>query len=123
MFMHDNESADVMQKFQEYQQELQGIMYQKEAMRMHFQEMQESLKELSSAKSDVYKAMGAILIKSDAETLKKELNDEAEMSEVRIKTLEKQEKVIREKLLAVQNKLIHAQAARSGVAIPGSGVK
>ncbi len=113
------ESHDIMQTFQEFQQELSNILYQKEAMRMHLQEMEASLKELSVAKSDVYKAMGAILIKADVETLTKELNDEREMIEVRAKSLEKQEKIVREKLIALQNKLIQSQAARSGVAIPG----
>lgn len=117
------ESHDIMQTFQEFQQELQNILYQKEAMRMHLQEMDASLKELSTAKSDVYKAMGAVLIKTDIETLKKELNDEAELIEVRTKSLEKQEKIVREKLVALQNKLIQSQAARSGVAIPGSAAK
>jgi len=112
-----------MQTFQEFQQELQSIMYQKEAMRMHLQELEASLKELSSAKSDVYKAMGAILIKSTPEQLTQELNEEREMIEVRAKSLEKQEKIVREKLVALQNKLIQSQAARSGVAIPGSGAK
>jgi prefoldin beta subunit len=117
------ESHDIMQTFQEFQQELQNILYQKEAMRMHLQELEASLKELAVAKSDVYKAMGAILIKATPEHLAKELNEEREMIEVRAKSLEKQEKIVREKLVALQNKLIQSQAARSGVAIPGSGAK
>lgn len=121
--MPEQESSDVMQKFQEHQQELQSIIYQREAMRMHLQEMEGSIKELSSAKSDVFKAVGAILIKTDAETLKKELADEKELIEVRLKSLEKQEKIVRDKLVAIQNKLIQSQAARSGVAIPGGGAK
>ncbi|MBU4245783.1 MAG: prefoldin subunit beta [Nanoarchaeota archaeon] len=117
------ESYDIMQIFQEFQQELQSIIYQKEAMRMHLQELEASLKELSAAKSDVYKAMGAILIKATPELLAKELNDERELIEVRTKSLEKQEKIVREKLTALQNQVIQSQAARSGAAIPGSGVK
>ena len=121
--MAGQESHDIMQTFQEFQQELQNILYQKEAMRMHLQEIEASLKELSTAKSDVYKAMGAVLIKTDIETLKNELSDEKELIEVRTKSLEKQEKIVREKLIALQNKLIQSQAARSGVAIPGNGAK
>lgn len=121
--MADPESHGIMQTFQEFQQELQSIMYQKEAMRMHLQELESSLKELSAAKSDVYKAVGAILIKTNSEQLAKDLNDEKELIEVRAKSLEKQEKIVREKLIALQSKLIQSQAARSGVAIPGSGAK
>lgn len=121
--MAQNDMQDISIQFQQFQQELQNILYQKDAMRMHLQEIESSLKEISSAKSDVFKAVGAVLIKADADTLKKELADQAEMVEVRLKTIEKQEKIVREKLVSMQNKLIQSQAVRSGVAITGGGAK
>ena len=58
-----------------------------------------------------------------AKELAKELAEEKETSDVRVKSLEKQEKIVREKLIALQNKLVQSQAARSGVAIPGTTTK
>ncbi len=110
-------------QFQQLQQQLQAVLYQKEAMRLHSEEIEGALKELSLAKSDVYKAVGAVLIKTDAPALEKELEEEKETLEVRTKSLDKQEKMVRDQLISIQNKLIQSQAARSGVAIPSSGAK
>lgn len=88
-----------------YQQQLQSIVTQKEAMSMQTTEIQKALTELSTAKDDVYKVAGPLLIKSDPEAVKKELNDKLDFIILRIKTLEKSEKRLKEQFDEISQKL------------------
>lgn len=59
----------------------------------------------AKASAEVYKAVGRILIRSDLKDLKKELADDAETLDVRLKSIEKQEGKVRDKALELQKKL------------------
>ena len=68
-------------------------------------ELDKALEELKKATTeDVYKAVGPILIKSTKKDLEKELSEKKETLELRLKSLQKQEDRIKEKLKGVQEK-------------------
>ena len=88
-----------------HQQQLQSLVAQKEALNMQTTEIQKALTELSTTKDDVYKVAGPILIKTDLESVKKELGDKLDFISLRIKTLEKSEKRLKEQFEEISQKL------------------
>ena len=102
---NSQQAQQLLAQAQMYQQQLQAIVTQKEAFNMQFTEIQKALTELSSVKDDVYKAAGPVLIKTDVESVKKELNEKVEFITLRVKTLEKSEKRLKEQFEEISQKL------------------
>jgi prefoldin beta subunit len=91
------------------QQQLQNIMAQKEAMGIQILEIKKALDELEKTKEkEVFKIAGPILIKSDKAGVVKELKERDETFDMRIKSLEKEEKRIKLKIEDLREKLVKA---------------
>ena len=76
-------------QFQQLQQQLQAVLSQKFRMDAQLKEMEMTLEELNKAPADtpVYKNVGSLMIKvADKESLLKEIEDDKETTEVRVKT-------------------------------------
>lgn len=99
------QAQQLLEQAQMYQQQLQNLVAQKEALNMQTTEIQKALTELSTTKDDVYKVAGPILIKSDLESVKKELGDKLDFINLRVKTLEKSEKRLKEQFEEISQKL------------------
>ncbi len=95
-------------QFQQMQQQLQAVLNQKFQMEAQLREMQRTVVELNKAPEDVpvYKSVGALLIKAENKAaVLKEIEDDKETLEVRVKTLDRQEKFLREKYQSLQDQL------------------
>lgn len=70
-------------------------------------ESEKALEELKKAKDkeEVFKIVGPVLVKSTKSELIKELGEKKETAELRLKSLEKQEEMLRKKLEENQKKL------------------
>ncbi len=99
------QAQQLLEQAQMHQQQLQSLVAQKEALNMQTTEIQKALTELSTTKDDVYKVAGPILIKTDLESVKKELGDKLDFISLRIKTLEKSEKRLKEQFEEISQKL------------------
>ena len=98
-------------QFQQVQQQLQQILNQKFRMEAQLKEMDLTIDELKKTPEDspVYKNAGALMIKvSDREGLLKEIEDDKETTEVRVKSLDRQEKMLREKYTLMQDQISKA---------------
>jgi prefoldin beta subunit len=98
-------------QFQQVQQQLQQILNQKFRMEAQLKEMDLTIDELKKTpiESPVYKNVGALMIKvSDREVLLKEIEDDKETAEVRVKSLDRQEKMLREKYQLMQDQISKA---------------
>lgn len=106
-------------QFQMMQQQLQAVFIQKEGAGIQITENEKALAELGKVKAngDVYKAVGNILIKSTPDALKKELSEEKETMETRIKAMEKQEKFLKERLVELEGKLRASMGKKEGGAV------
>lgn len=95
-------------QFQQVQQQLQATSNQKIQMEAQKKEMERTVDELGKSEGDVYKNVGSLLLKvRDKEEVKNEILDSMETMDIRIKSLDRQEKGLREKyenLQAVINK-------------------
>lgn len=94
------------EQFQFYQQQLQGVLIQKESLKLQTMEIERALEELEKAKQkDAFKIVGNIMVSKGVEELKKELQEMRENAELRIKSLEKTEERIASKLKELQASL------------------
>ena len=93
---------DKLMQFQEMQNQLQSIAFQGQQMRQQLLEIDHALEVLEgSGDNRVYERAGPLFIESDAGKTKDKLKDDKELKEARLKSLEKQESKLREKLSAL----------------------
>ncbi len=86
------DAQQLLGQAQLYQQQLQGLMNQKELMNMQLIEIDKALEALETTKEkDVFKISGPILIKTGKLEVKKELKEKKDAISLRIKSLEKGE--------------------------------
>jgi len=98
-------------QFQQLQQQLQAILGQKYQMEAQMKEMERTVEELNKTTDDVpiYKSVGSLMIKAkDKTTVLKEIEDDRESLGVRVKTLDRQEKYMRERYQSLQDQLSKA---------------
>lgn len=98
------ETEQEIAQLQLYEQGLQNILMQKHQFQSQSIEIESALKELESTK-EAYKIVGNIMVASKKEDLKSELESKKETTNLRIKTLEKQENQIREKAKKLQEEV------------------
>ncbi|MFQ6085317.1 MAG: prefoldin subunit beta [Candidatus Bathyarchaeia archaeon] len=94
-------------RLQQLQQTLEATVVQKQQLELKLRETESALKELkkSSKGMTVYKSVGAILVKRDPEDLKKELAEELDLLNVRIKALARQEERSKGRLQELRKKV------------------
>ena len=92
------ESQENIQELQLLEQNMQNILFQKQAFQMEVVENESALNEIEKAGDDVFKIIGQLMIKSDKEKIKKELDEKQQLLNLRLKSLEKQESEFKEQL-------------------------
>jgi len=93
-------------QFQNYQQQMQSLLIQKESMKLQSIEADKALKELEKTQQkSAYKITGQIMISKPVEELKSELEEVKENIDIRIKSLEKSEERLTGRLKELQEKL------------------
>ena len=100
------ELEEVMNQLQGQNQQLQGIVSQKQTYMLQMHELEKALEHLAGVKDQkVYRAVGPLIIEAGKDEVKKELEENREDVDLRIKTLETQEEKIKKKLKENQKKL------------------
>jgi len=100
--------AEKEQKNQEMQileQNVQSLMFQKQAFQMELSETQAAMKEMANSE-EVYKIVGQLMVKSDAKKIKEELESKEKLLDLRIKSLDKQESEFLEKLEELKKEVL-----------------
>ncbi len=107
-------------EFERNRAQLMGISNQKRQLELQSNAFGAALTELKSTKEKkVYKAVGNILVLSDVKRVEKELSEQKESADVRLKSLQKQEETVIDKL----NKLKSMIEKSAGNAAPGKEKK
>ena len=100
------DTQKLLEQAQVYQQQIQGLIAQKETMKMQLLEMKKALEELEKSKeTEVFKLSGPVLIKEKKAEVEKDLKEKVEGLDVRVKTLQKSEDRIKEKIEELRKKL------------------
>jgi prefoldin beta subunit len=94
-------------RFQQLQQTLNAILIEKQRLEMELIEVKSALEELQKVSDDVvvYKAVGPVLIQTSKQKIVEELTERRDLTETRLKLLEKQEQRTREQLESLQKEL------------------
>ena len=91
-----------LQEIQFLEQNMQALIYQKQAFQTELAETQSAIKETEKSKEDVYKLVGQILIKTPKDKILEELKSKEKVLDLRLKTFEKQEAQFSERLQELQ---------------------
>jgi prefoldin beta subunit len=99
------ETQEKIGQLQMIEQNLQNLLAQRQQFQAQMVEIESALRELETSKT-AYKIVGNIMVSSDKESLQKDLKEKKEMAEIRIRTLEKQEKQLKEKAQKIQQEVL-----------------
>lgn len=100
------ETEQKIAQLQVMEQNLQGLMQQRQAFQAQLMEVENALSEVTGAKAPVYKIVGSIMISAEKETLKKDLTSRKEVLDLRLKSIQKQEDAMKEKAEALQGEVV-----------------
>ena len=101
----NQDTQEKIQRLQMIEQNLQNFMAQKQQFQSQLFELENALKELGTT-SQAYKIIGNIMVASDKEALTKDLEQKKEIAELRISSIEKQEKQLKEKAKNIQEEVM-----------------
>jgi len=105
--MEKDQTSQILGQAQLYSQQIQTVAAQKAALTMELHEIKRALEEVKKAKEKfVYKLSGPILIKVDSDELVKDFDEKETMVNLRLKTLEKQEMRLKEKIEELRTRMI-----------------
>ena len=99
------ETEQKISQLQMFEQSLQNFLGQKQQFQVQLVEVESALAELENT-DKAYKIVGNIMVESDKNELKTDLQSKREMLELRIKTMEKQETQVREKASKLQSEIL-----------------
>jgi len=106
----DKETEQLLNQAQIYQQQIQTILTQKNALALELNEIKKALEEIEKTNGkSVFKISGPILIQMDTKDAKKDLEEKENIINLRMKTIEKQESKLREKIEELRSKLTKSQ--------------
>ena len=95
-----------IEEFERNRAQLYGISQQKQQMQVQSMTLKQALEELEKTKEKrVYKAVGNILIQEDTVKVKKDLEEKKISVDLRLKTLQKQEESLINKLNKIKSEL------------------
>ena len=102
----DKETQEKIKELQMHEQNLNNLLMQKQAFQIELIEAENALLELTKAKDDVYKMFGNIMIKSDKNKIKEELEKRKELLSLRVKSIEKQESQVAKQSEELRNDVL-----------------
>lgn len=105
--MDKRELNKKIEQFEALRQTLYAVLMQKQKIKQQFDEIENAIGELEkiSEGSEVFKMVGNIMIRKSKEAVLGELKDKKEFLEIRLKSLDKQEQTLKEKLEKLQKEL------------------
>jgi prefoldin beta subunit len=104
-------SENKIQEMQFLEQNLHGLIHQKQAFQIELSETKAALKELKNADDEVFKIIGQLMVKSEKSKMEAELLDREKILDLRVKSLEKQEKSLTEKAELMREEIMKSLKA------------
>lgn len=101
------EAESKIAQLQLIEQNLTNLLNQKQNFQAQQIEINNALEELKKTQGKTYKIIGQVMVASDKDLLKKELESKKEIVELRIKKIEEQESQIREKAKKIQEEVMN----------------
>jgi len=101
-------------QFQQVQQQALALSTQKQQLELALHETERAIEEIEKLPegATTYKSVGGILIKAERAKLREELTERKETLDLRVKTIERQESRVAERLREMREKLEEALKTR-----------
>jgi len=93
----DEQTGKKIQELQILEQNLQNLSMQKQTFQIELTEVQNALSDLKKSGEEVYKIVGGLMVRSSKANLTSDLEEKKKIFEIRISSIEKQEKIFDEK--------------------------
>ena len=93
----DQETTKKIQELQILEQNLQALSIQKQTFQIELTEVLNALSDLKKSGEEVYKIVGSLMVRSNKADLASDLEEKKKIFELRISSIEKQEKLLEEK--------------------------
>ncbi|EHR79661.1 prefoldin subunit beta [Thermococcus litoralis DSM 5473] len=102
-------------QLENYQQQLQLVIQQKQRIQVELNDAKKALEEIEKVEEDtpIYKTVGTLIIKATKAKALEELKEKVETLEVRLRALERQEQKLNEKIKELTQQI---QSSLRGVA-------
>lgn len=114
------QAQHIIIQLQQYQQQLQLLVMQRQQLELQLAEINAAVEALKAVAGDeVFRAVGPILVKSRKDEVNKILADAREMIDLRMKTVQKQEAKVKEKVKELSDKITPYLRGSNGVSISG----
>lgn len=98
-----------------YEQNLQQILMQRQSFQSQLLEVESAHKEVLSSNT-VYKIIGNVMVLSDKASVDDDLSERKKMLELRVASLEKQEKILKSKAESLQKEILEGmKSKKSGI--------
>jgi len=101
--------ADNSKKIQEIrilEENLQNLLLQKQVFQMESAETESALTQIEKSGDEVFKIIGQLMIKTDKEKLKEELQNKKKILQIRTNSMEKQESSIVERMESLKEEIL-----------------
>jgi prefoldin beta subunit len=106
----EKEAQQLLNQAQIYQQQIQTVLTQKNALILELNEIKKALEEIrKTGEKSVFKISGPILVKVGTKEIKKDLDEKVNLINMRMKTIEKQEMRLKERIEELRTKLTKTQ--------------
>jgi len=92
------ETQDKIQEMSLTEHNLQNLSLQKQAFQMELNEVSSAIEETEKSKDDAYKIVGQVMIRADKKELLEELKEKQQVLNLRVKSIEKQEALLIDRL-------------------------
>ncbi len=99
------ELQEKINKIQMLEQNIQAVSAQKQQIQTQQIEIDSALKEIENSE-ETYKIVANVLIKTPKEKLKQDLDEKKKIVDLRLQTLDKQEKQFKEKIKELQQEVL-----------------
>lgn len=96
-----------IKRYQDVTEKLRLVLLNKQQVQVQLSEVENALRELSRASGDaaIFKILGNIMVAKPRDEIESELSERKETLEIRIKSLERQEQLLRKQLEELEKKL------------------
>ena len=94
-----------IQEMNVLEQNLQNILFQKQAFELELDETTSALNEIEKSGDEVFKIIGQLMIKTEKSRIKDELLEKKKILDMRIRAFEKQENYLKEKLDKIREEI------------------
>jgi len=104
--MKEKENTDKkIQEMNILEQNLQNLLFQKQAFEFELDETTSALNEIEKSGDEIFKIIGQLMIKTEKTKIRSELLEKKKILDIRIKSFEKQEDYLREKIDKIRDEI------------------